>query len=268
MPAETLTEYATVLRDPQADRDVVLRSIVSLAGGDDALLGYTEDQLYEALLAREDLGSTGFGDGIAIPHCHLPGLAKFVVGIVAVPAGATFDAVDGEPIRLAFFIFAPAERRNEHVSLLASVSRLFASKKAVAALSSCETDEDLLTSLGKVWTPPRNSAPDKGRSLLQVFVQREELMEPVLEALSENVFGEISIVEGRSARAYLHRLPLFSGFWTDMDPGFLRTTTAFADSSKCNDIARRLMLISRDEPCPGVLAIAQDIRCAVGRLEF
>ena len=268
MPSEALTEYAAVWRDPHPTLDAVLRGIARLAIRDRALSAYTEDKLYDALRAREVLGSTGVGGGIAIPHCHLAGLSHFVAGVVTVPEGVAFKACDGKPVRLLMFIFAPAERRSEHVSMLASASRVLADPTAAAALLACRTDPELLACLKERWTPPRAAAANLAMGLLTVYVQREELMEPLLEMLSETVSGEISVIEGRSARTYLHRLPLFSGFWTDDDRGFLRIISALVVSTTCNDVARRVMLIAGDGHCPGVLVTVQDIRFAAGRLEF
>lgn len=268
MSAESPGYHAAILKETGVDRDGALRAVVRLARQDDALSDFSEDHLFRELRSREAHGSTGLGDGIAIPHCHLPNLSHFVVGVVTVPAGAEFGSSDGRPVKVFFFIFAPDERRNEHISLLASVSRFLGQKGSVKELIDCRSDEELLACLGRKWSPPQHSSANMPKGLMQIFVQREELMEPILEMLSESVEGEVSVVEGRSARTYLNRLPLFSGFWTDTEEGFLRIITVLAASSKCNDIARKLMLILGDESRRGVLVIVQDIRFSAGGLEF
>lgn len=81
------------------------------------------DELYQKLWEREQIGSTGIGSGIAIPHCKLKGLARGVVAIGTVPEGVDFGAVDGRPVRLVFLVISPLEAPAEHLQVLAAISR-------------------------------------------------------------------------------------------------------------------------------------------------
>ncbi|HKV11565.1 MAG TPA: PTS sugar transporter subunit IIA [Thermoanaerobaculia bacterium] len=81
------------------------------------------DDLYQKLWEREQIGSTGIGSGIAIPHCKLKGLAQGVVAIGTVPGGVDFGAVDGRPVRLVFLVISPLESPAEHLQVLAALSR-------------------------------------------------------------------------------------------------------------------------------------------------
>ena len=106
------------------------------------------------------------------------------------------------------------------------------------------------------------------RSLLQVFVQREDLLPDIIETLSMAIPGHIAITEASNARCYLHRLPLFSGFWTETENPNIKIVTAVVETAKCNDLTRRIMLLTGDEDAPGVLVCAQDLRFAMGQLEL
>ena len=79
--------------------------------------------LYQKLCEREQLGSTGIGSGIAIPHCKLPGLGHGVVALGLVPAGVDFGAIDGNPVKLFFLVLSPPESPAEHLQILAAISR-------------------------------------------------------------------------------------------------------------------------------------------------
>jgi len=79
--------------------------------------------LYQKLLEREQLGSTGIGAGIAIPHCKLPGLKSGVVAIGMVPQGVDFGAVDGQPVKVFFLVVSPSDSPAEHLQVLAAISR-------------------------------------------------------------------------------------------------------------------------------------------------
>lgn len=81
------------------------------------------EALYQKLCEREQLGSTGIGSGIAIPHCKLPGLGHGVVALGLVPAGVDFGAIDGNPVKLFFLVLSPPESPAEHLQILAAISR-------------------------------------------------------------------------------------------------------------------------------------------------
>ena len=96
--------------------------------------GLPERVIFDVLLQRERLGSTGLGQGIATPHGKIPGL-KSIVGIfvrLAVPVD--FEAVDGEPVDLVFLLLAPEGAGADHLKALARISRLLREGSAVEKL--------------------------------------------------------------------------------------------------------------------------------------
>ena len=80
--------------------------------------------LARILAAREVLGSTGIGDGVAIPHGKLKGLKDIVVAFGRSKAGVEFDSLDGAPAHLFFLLVAPEDAPGEHLKALARISRL------------------------------------------------------------------------------------------------------------------------------------------------
>jgi len=89
--------------------------------------GLDAGRLLQTLLDREKLGSTGVGEGVAIPHGKLPGLAGIVAAFGRAPEGIDFRAIDGRPARLFFALFAPESSAGAHLKALARVSRIFRS---------------------------------------------------------------------------------------------------------------------------------------------
>ncbi len=81
------------------------------------------DDLFQKLWEREQLGSTGIGSAVAIPHCKLPGLSHGVVAIGMVPGGVDFGAADGQPVKLLFVVLSPSASPGEHLQVLATISR-------------------------------------------------------------------------------------------------------------------------------------------------
>src|SRR5712671_2805471 len=84
-------------------------------------------QLTETLLEREKLGSTGIGEGVAIPHGKLSGVPGLLAAFGRKRAGADFSAIDGKPTFLFFVLFAPDNSAGLHLKALARISRLFKS---------------------------------------------------------------------------------------------------------------------------------------------
>jgi len=80
--------------------------------------------LLDSLLAREKLGSTGVGDGVAIPHCRVPGLNQVAASFGRSRPGIDFRSLDGKPTYLFVALFAPERAGAEHLQALARVSRL------------------------------------------------------------------------------------------------------------------------------------------------
>lgn len=81
------------------------------------------EELFQRLWEREQLGSTGIGQGVAIPHCKLKGLKSGVVAVGMVLAGIDFGAVDGQPVKVFFLVVSPAESPAIHLQVLAAISR-------------------------------------------------------------------------------------------------------------------------------------------------
>lgn len=99
--------------------------------------------IFETLLQREKLGSTGLGHGIAIPHGKIPTLTR-VYGLFArLATPVEFDAVDNEPVDLVFLLLAPEHAGADHLKALARISRLLRDHDMVAKLRGTDSAEGL-----------------------------------------------------------------------------------------------------------------------------
>jgi len=106
------------------DREGVLRELATHLTAQTPGLGLKADEVLRALMAREKLGSTGVGDGVAIPHAKMPGLTHVVACLGRAPAGIDFDAIDHRPVTLFFLLLAPESSAGVHLKALARVARL------------------------------------------------------------------------------------------------------------------------------------------------
>jgi PTS system nitrogen regulatory IIA component len=102
-----------------------------------AVPDYTEAEIFDSLVARERLGSTGLGDGVALPHGRLRGLKQPIAALVTLGKGIDFDAIDQQPVDLLYALLVPEESNDEHLKILAQLAGLFSNPDFCSRLRSC-----------------------------------------------------------------------------------------------------------------------------------
>ncbi len=117
-----------------------------------------KDMLLELLLDREQLGSTGIGFGVAVPHVKLKGLESIIVGFARSKDGINFQAMDNKPVHLLFFIVAPESSTVMHLKILAAVSKLLKSAEFRTKLLSAASKEDIYRAILEEETRQLNTA--------------------------------------------------------------------------------------------------------------
>lgn len=115
-----------------SDRPTVLRDLAQRIAGLD--LVPDADALYQKLWEREQLGSTGIGSGVAIPHCKMKGLERAILAVGRVSHGVDFGAVDGAPVTVLFLLVSPNDSPAEHLQALAAISRWVKADRHVASI--------------------------------------------------------------------------------------------------------------------------------------
>jgi PTS system nitrogen regulatory IIA component len=101
------------------------------------------DELFRQLIARERLGSTGIGHGIAIPHCRVENCATAVGALLTLEQGVDFEAVDDAPVDLVFTLLVPNEAQEEHLQILASLAQVFGRSENLQSLREAQNDREL-----------------------------------------------------------------------------------------------------------------------------
>jgi nitrogen PTS system EIIA component len=133
------------------DKKQLLRE---LAGRAAEITRLPKDRILETLVERERLGTTGVGQGIAIPHGRLDGIKKITGIFVRLETPIEYEAVDNEPVELVFMLLAPEGSGADHLKALARVSRLLRNQTACEKLRKAATAEALYAIL----TEPQNGA--------------------------------------------------------------------------------------------------------------
>jgi PTS system nitrogen regulatory IIA component len=112
-----------------------------------ASLGRPVDQLASYLLKREELGSTGIGKGIAIPHARLPDLQRPHGLLAKLNQEIEFDAIDGQAVDIVFVLLLPAAAENDALAALALVARTLRSPETLARLRRAKTASELYSAI-------------------------------------------------------------------------------------------------------------------------
>jgi PTS system nitrogen regulatory IIA component len=118
--AALLDKSRIVLGMRAKDKEQLLRHIAARAG---AICGVDPQVIFSALQAREALGSTGLGEGFALPHARIEGLDHLLGMFVRLGRPIPYDAIDEQPVDLVFLLLVPATADAEHLAVLAAVCR-------------------------------------------------------------------------------------------------------------------------------------------------
>jgi len=132
-----------ILDDIKAsDKTGVLREFAGLLKSADRIKD--EDELVRVLLEREMLGSTGIGDGVAIPHGKLHIISEMIVAFGRSQSGVNYDSIDSQPVYLFFLLVTPEDMPGEHLRALARISRILKNPALRDNLRRASRREELL----------------------------------------------------------------------------------------------------------------------------
>ncbi|HEX3675062.1 MAG TPA: PTS IIA-like nitrogen regulatory protein PtsN [Rhizomicrobium sp.] len=147
--SDLLTPEAVVASLKAQSKKQLLQELAERAAH---VTGLPERRIFETLIERERLGSTGMGQGIAIPHGRLAGLPKIVGLFARLETPIAYEAVDDQPVDLIFLLLAPEDAGADHLKALARVSRLLRNKQTCEKLRAASKPEVLYALL----TEPTN----------------------------------------------------------------------------------------------------------------
>jgi PTS system nitrogen regulatory IIA component len=136
-----LTPGRSLVNVPGGSKKAVLEQIARMIG--QQVPEFDWETVYESLLAREKLGSTGFGNGIAIPHCRLKGCTAPVSAVLHLEKPVDFDAIDGAPVDLLFVLLVPEAATDAHLELLRQIASMLDRADVRANLRGAKSSEAL-----------------------------------------------------------------------------------------------------------------------------
>lgn len=146
VPALATTAAGVNPRDPAAVagvKDRVVRELVGALEAAGQIGGGDADDLARAVLRREQLGTTGIGRGIAIPHSRHASVDRLIGTLGLSAGGVPFDALDGNPVEVFILLVSPQDRPGDHLRALEAVVRTMRDDDFVARLRACTTRDEV-----------------------------------------------------------------------------------------------------------------------------
>ncbi len=148
--SELLTRNRVVCDGPVTSKKRALELAGELIASADGQINTRE--IFEILIGRERLGSTGLGHGVALPHGRHHSSTRAVGAFLKIKDGVDFDAGDGQPVDLVFALVVPEHFTDEHLKILAHLAEMFSDQAFCRRLREAESDETLFEHLMS-WKP-------------------------------------------------------------------------------------------------------------------
>ena len=139
--AEFISPERVIRQSKVTSKKRALEEVSGLIAG--AQPDLVETEIFDCLLARERLGSTGIGHGVAIPHGRLKSVTHPIGAFAALEKGVDFDAMDGAPVDLVCALVVPIESTEEHLQILAALAALFSDERLRENMRRAASAEEL-----------------------------------------------------------------------------------------------------------------------------
>lgn len=101
----------------------------------------SQNEIFESLINREKLGSTGLGKGVAIPHGRMAALDRPVCAFIKLDTPIDFDAMDERPVDMVFALLVPEDSTEEHLQILSTIAELFSDESFCAGMRQCASND-------------------------------------------------------------------------------------------------------------------------------
>ncbi len=196
------------------NKDEALHNISKLLKRYTPISKISDDEIYKALKKREDASSTGFENGIAIPHSQIEGLSEFVIGLFINKNGIDFYAIDKRKTKIFVVIIGPSGAKGEHLKLLAQTSRILKEPNAIANLLNQSTKIGLYEEFLRNANPNIPKKSKKGKNKLMILTVRDlDILQDISEIFIEYGVEEATSINSEEMENVLAKTPLFFGFF-------------------------------------------------------
>jgi PTS system fructose-specific IIC component len=140
--SELLAREAIILQLAGKEKMLVIQELAEHLVNKDLIVN--KDEFLSAIAKRENLESTGIGNGIAIPHARTNAVKNLVLAFGRSEAGVDFSSIDGRPSHLIFMIVSPEEKKSDYIKTLAKISRLVRKEEVRSLLRSARKPDEIM----------------------------------------------------------------------------------------------------------------------------
>lgn len=250
-------------------KHAVIEEIAEVLAEQPEMQGISAKEIAKGFTEREMLGSTGFGGGLAIPHCKFKGIDKFFVGLAVSRRGVNFEAIDNRKVHLFCFIVGPEDQPQGHVKLLAEVSLVLREESVRRALIAAPTQTALFEEFTRHCMGECKEI-SKERKLLVLVVQGEDMTLSIIELFVELGLRGASVIESTSMGRMLSKIPLFADFinFLGSQGDYHRTILTTIPADEADDIVAKIEAITGDlDKHSGAMLMILDVPFMKGSLE-
>lgn len=131
-----------------SNKEGAIKEMVELISGDKHIKN--KDEVLKTMLERERLGTTGIGDGIAIPHSRTDAVTDIVVAFARSREGLDFEALDKKPVNLLFMVAGPQKKNHEYLKIMSILARLFSKEENRQALLEAAAPKEITKAIAKM----------------------------------------------------------------------------------------------------------------------
>lgn len=126
-----------------ADKDSAIEELVAALVAAKEIVAGEQESIVKAIMKREELGSTGIGRGVAVPHTKHPSVTRLIGTVGVSSEGVDFNSLDGEKVQLFFLLISPPDRPGDHLRALENISRQLRDDTFCRFLKQAKTAQDI-----------------------------------------------------------------------------------------------------------------------------
>lgn len=138
------------LKEENIKIDLVAKNKKEVIGSLLELQSLDGENILRGIMKREELESTGFGNGIAVPHARIDGIPSILIFVGVSREGVEFDSLDGKPVNLVFLILAPKSETKLYIYILAKLIKILEKKKNIKELIDTDTPQSFIEKLRSI----------------------------------------------------------------------------------------------------------------------
>lgn len=244
-------------------KEEAIAELAELAARSEKLSGLEAEDVRRKIAEREEQGSTGFGNEVAIPHARIEGMTSFLLYVAVSRRGVEFGAMDKKKVRLFIVILGPAQEVNTHLKILAFVSRSLGHTNVKQELLHARSDEILYESFLRNASPAdQQRKAEEPRKLLIINLYIDDYLYGILELLIEEGIDGATVMESGGMGQYISNVPLFADFigFMQQSKHSSKTILCLVPESLVDEVIERIEEITGDlDKKQGAMVMVLDV---------